>query len=117
MVDPEAFGDLERIGVGVFRPKPTTLTEGQTEAAAPLWTSQDGAISIGLWECTPGRFTADRTAAGEYCHIIRGRATVRNSDGSKARDIGPGDLLVLPRGWTGEWVIHEHMRKLYVIGG
>jgi uncharacterized cupin superfamily protein len=29
--------------------------------------------------------------------------------------VGPGDLLVLPQGWTGEWVIHEHMRKLFII--
>lgn len=66
-----------------FRLRQTSSTEGQTEAAAPLWTSQDGGISIGLWKCTPGRFTADRTGAGAYYHIIRGRATVRNRDGSK----------------------------------
>ena len=115
MIDLETFGDLAGVALGPFKPKPTTLTEGQEEAAAQLWASPDGRTSIGVWECTPGHFTADRTAAGEYCHIISGRASVSNTDGSRTREIGPGVLLVLPQGWTGEWIIHEHMRKLYVI--
>ena len=115
MISLETHPDLAATPLSDFKPKPTTLTDGQKEAAAPLWASADGSTSIGVWECTPGRFTADRTQGGEYCHIISGRATVTNADGSGARDIGPGDLLVLPQGWTGEWMIHEHMRKLYVI--
>ena len=115
MIDLKTFADLASVPLGAFAAKPTTLTEGQTEASALLWTSADGLTRIGVWECTPGRFTADRTAAGEYCHILSGRASVSNADGSGSREIGPGDLLVLPQGWTGEWVIHDHMRKLFVI--
>lgn len=115
MIDLQAFANLASVNVGEFVDKPTTLSPGQQEAIKMLWASVDDATKIGVWECTPGHFTADRTAAGEYCHIISGRATVSNTDGSAARDIGPGDLLVLPQGWTGEWVIHEHMRKLFVI--
>ena len=115
MISLDSFGDLSTVDVGVFKPKPTTLTEGQTEAANNLWASEDDKTNIGVWECTEGRFTADRTGGAEYCHIISGRATVVNEDGSNARDIGPGDLLVLPQGWKGEWTIHQHMRKLYII--
>ncbi len=115
MINLESFADLASVPLGDFAPKPTTLTDGQTEASSVLWCSPDGLTKIGVWECTPGRFTADRTTAGEYCHILSGRATVTNSDGSRSRDIGSGDLLVLPQGWTGEWVIHDHMRKLFVI--
>ena len=115
MIDLETFGDLASVDVGAFAPKPTTLTDGQQEAATELWASPDRATMIGVWACTPGRFTADRSAGGEYCHIISGRATVSNTDGTRSRDIGPGDLLILPKGWTGEWMIHDHIRKLYVI--
>lgn len=115
MISLDSFKDLAGTDVGPFKPKPTTLTEGQTEAAKTLWSSPGSLTHIGVWECTEGRFTADRTLAGEYCHIISGRATVVNEDGSNPRDIGPGDLLVLPQGWKGEWTIHEHMRKLYII--
>jgi uncharacterized cupin superfamily protein len=115
MIALETFANLATTALGDFKDKPTSLTEGQQEAATVLWTSADGHCNIGVWECQPGHFTADRSAAGEYCHIISGRATVTNSDGSGARDIAAGDLLVLPQGWTGEWVIHEHMRKLFII--
>ncbi|SHJ08835.1 hypothetical protein SAMN05444000_10518 [Shimia gijangensis] len=115
MIDLKTFENLADTPLSAFAPKPTTLTEGQEEAAVVLWTSPDENTSIGVWECTPGHFTADRTSAGEYCHIISGRASVTNADGSGTREIGPGDLLILPQGWKGEWVIHEHMRKLFVI--
>ena len=115
MIDLKTFVDLAHLPIGDFSHKPTTLTAGQQEAATQLWASTDGRTKIGIWECQPGRFTADRSAAGEYCHILSGRATVENADGSGARDIGPGDLLVLPQGWTGSWQIHEHMRKLYIV--
>jgi uncharacterized protein len=115
MIDFSTFGDLASVKVGPFTPKPTTLTDGQVEATAPLWSSDDGKTKIGIWECTPGRFTADRSAMGEYCHILSGSATVSNADGGGSRNIAAGDLLVLPQGWKGEWVIHQHMRKLYVL--
>ncbi|QEW20833.1 hypothetical protein LA6_003033 [Marinibacterium anthonyi] len=115
MIDLKTFASLADTPLGDFAPKPTTLTKGQEEAAKQLWQSADGHTSIGVWECTPGEFTADRTAAGEYCHIITGRASVTNADGSGTQEVGPGDLLVLPQGWTGSWVIHEHVRKLYII--
>ena len=115
MIDLQTFASLADTELGDFAPKPTSLTDGQQEAAKTLWQSPDGRLKIGVWECTPGHFTADRTAAGEYCHILSGRASVTNADGFGTREIGPGDLLVLPQGWTGEWVIHEQMRKLFVI--
>jgi D-amino-acid dehydrogenase len=115
MIDLQTFANLAAQPLGAFAPKPTSLTEGQCEASAKLWTSPDGRTAIGVWECTPGRFTADRSKAAEYCHIISGSATVSNQDGSVVRRIGPGDLLVLPLGWTGEWEIHAQMRKLYFL--
>ena len=115
MIDHKVFNDLANIALTTFKDKPTSLTEGQQEASLLIWTSADGHCKIGVWECQPGHFTADRRAAGEYCHILSGRASVTNSDGTGTRDVGPGDLLVLPQGWTGAWVVHEHMRKLFII--
>lgn len=115
MINLSTFKDLNTVEVKEFKPKPTSLTKGQKEAAVQLWASDDGLTKIGVWECTPGEFTADRTSAGEYCHIISGSASVKNIDGSNIRNLGPGDLLVLPIGWKGHWVIHEHVRKLYIL--
>ena len=115
MIDLKAYEDLSSVVIDNFQPKPTTLTKGQKEAALQLWVSDDGDTKIGVWECTPGEFTADRSTIAEYCHIISGSASIRNDDGTDSRDLGPGDLLILPLGWKGTWTIHKHVRKLYVL--
>ena len=30
-------------------------------------------------------------------------------------DLYAGEMLVLPKGWKGEWTIHEPTRKLYIL--
>jgi uncharacterized cupin superfamily protein len=92
----EKFGNMELVD---FAPKPTTKTPGQVEASQILWTSDDDMTKIGIWECSEGNFTADRTSAAEFCHILYGEASVINHDGGGERKLFAGDLLVLPKGW------------------
>lgn len=95
------------------QPKPTSVS-GQLESLLELW--GDAVTDTGVWECDPGEFTADRSGATEVCHIISGSGTVVGEDGTSA-DIGPGTLLVLPRGWRGTWFVKEAIRKTYVMVG
>jgi|SRR5579875_2439944 len=91
------------------------LPEGTAE---PMQTSgviiwEDGEQQAGVWECTPGpsRWTLD---SNEFVYVLYGRMTV-TPDGGEASDVGPGDTMVFPKGWTGSWQIHEPLRKLYVL--
>lgn len=112
MIAFENFAHLANIDLGTPSPKPTSIEGDQVEAAATLWTSPDGSLEVGVWECSPGRFTANREANSEVCHFVYGRVSLHDADG-RTREIGPGELLVLPKGWIGEWTIHEKTRKLY----
>jgi len=114
LIDLSTFHDLAKADIGAFLPKPTSFEGDQVEAARSLFQSPDGTVDIGIWECTPGRFTADRSNSSEICHIISGRVAVSRANG-EMRELGPGDLLILPRGWKGEWLIRERTRKLYMI--
>ena len=91
--------------------KPTSLT-GQHEALLPIWSGTETKTALGIWECEPGTFTATRDGYDETCVIVSGRATVTGEDGI-AVEVGPGDVLVTPRGWRGTWVVHETCRKVY----
>ncbi|MUL81151.1 MULTISPECIES: cupin domain-containing protein [unclassified Mycolicibacterium] len=95
------------------QPKPTSVS-GQLESSIEVWA--DAVTDTGVWECGPGEFSADRSSTTEVCHIISGSGTVVGEDGTSA-DIGPGTLLVLPRGWRGTWFVNETIRKTYVIVG
>jgi uncharacterized cupin superfamily protein len=114
MIDLSAFQALANVPLGPFGAKPTSIEGKQQEASRVLWTSADERISIGIWECTPGRFTADRTKASEFCHLISGRIEMTHADGRTVQ-LGAGDAINLPLGWTGEWRVLEQVRKLYVI--
>ena len=96
MIDLKAYEDLSSVVIDNFQPKPTTLTKGQKEAALQLWVSDDGDTKIGVWECTPGEFTAGRITFAKYCQIISGSALVLNHDGNGTRYLSPGDLLFYP---------------------
>ncbi len=115
MIEFSVFEDLKSVKLKNFLPKPTTLSVGQEEALNELWVSEDGTSRIGIWECTEGTFTADRTKMAEYCHIISGTASIINEDNGNCRDVGPGDLLVLPIGWKGKWTIKSQVKKLYIL--
>ena len=113
MIDFKTFAHLASIDLGPPRAKPTSIEGNQLEASKVLWTSDDGLVEVGVWECSPGRFTAARDDNSEICHIVSGRVTLLGP-GEAERDVGPGELLVLPIGWRGEWTIHVTTRKLYV---
>lgn len=85
--------------------------------AAPMRTSgviiwKDGEQEAGVWECTPG-LSRWSLATNEFVYVLFGRMTVTR-DGGGPSDLGPGETMVFPLGWTGSWEIHEPLRKLYV---
>ena len=94
--------------LGPHAPKPTALTEGQTEASLSVW--QEGRVHTGLWECTAGDFTAERDGYTEICTILSGRVTIE-VEGTEPEEFGPGDVMVMPSGWSGVWRVHEPLRK------
>jgi hypothetical protein len=109
-----SFHEIAKLDLGPLKPKPTSLTRGQLEASLTLWRSPDGTERTGVWECTPGRFTADRSKETELCYIISGKASLKRTDGETSV-LGPGDVLVLPRGWRGEWEVIEHVKKFFSV--
>lgn len=114
MVDLKHFEHVAGIALGAPRPKTSSLDGSQNEAEAVLWASPDGRTEIGIWECSPGRFASQRDSFSETCYIISGSLTLREAGKPETR-ISPGEIVVLPVGWRGEWLLHETVRKIYVV--
>jgi uncharacterized cupin superfamily protein len=72
-----------------------------------------GGIEAGVWTCTAGGWTIDDRPDTEVVSILSGRARITNADGTST-EVGPGDVFVLPAGWSGRWDILEDLEKLYV---
>ncbi|MFP3461981.1 cupin domain-containing protein [Arthrobacter globiformis] len=77
-----------------------------------LWKDDNGSES-GIWECTqgPSRWVLE---TNEFVHVLSGSMTI-TPDGGEPELVGPGDTVFIPRGWSGNWELHETLRKLYVI--
>ena len=114
MIDLACFTGLATMDLGPFAAKPTSIEGDQVEASVTLSVTVDGRTEIGVWECTEGRFTADRSKTSEFCHFISGEVEMTHADGRKLR-LGAGDAINLPLGWQGEWRVIRRVRKLYVI--
>ncbi len=81
-------------------------------AGLRLWTSGDGRIRTGLWECGPGRFrTAFGDDEGEFIWLVAGTLTCAEDEGPTTK-LAPGDALLFPPGWSGEWRIEGTLRKV-----
>lgn len=71
--------------------------------------------NIGFWECTPGGWPVVDRQDTEVAYILSGGGQITDDSTGTVYSIGPGDLVILPVGWTGRWDITETVRKAYVI--
>lgn len=70
---------------------------------------------VGIWECEPGGWPVVDRPDTETCYIISGAARLTDDATGRVVDVGPGDVLVLPPGWTGRWDVVETIRKAYTV--
>jgi len=83
-----------------------------TTGFAELFAAQG--VEAGVWSCTPGGWAIENRPDTEVVTILSGKARITNADGTR-REVGEGDVFVLPRGWSGRWDIKETVEKLYVV--
>ena len=74
----------------------------------------DGQTEVGVWECTPGAFPGTKEGISEMMHLLSGRATITDEDGT-VHELSAGSLFIVMDGWRGEWQVHETVRKVYSI--
>jgi uncharacterized cupin superfamily protein len=75
----------------------------------------DARGNLGIWECQPGGWPVVNRPDTEFTYIVAGRATLTDDATGKVVEIGAGDLVILPPGWTGRWDVIETVRKVYAI--
>ncbi len=86
---------------------------GEPVMSGRIMHDADG-VQVGVWACTPGGWSIENRPDTETVRIMAGRARLTNADGS-SRELTAGDVLTLPKGWSGRWDILEPVRKFYVI--
>lgn len=86
---------------------PVASVRGLTPLALP------GGTSVGVWECTPGRWRRQIMLA-EFAHFVAGHCWF-HPDGGKPFEIKAGDSVFFAANTTGTWEITHTLRKSYVV--
>ena len=108
MRDPLAEGDLVDWG------EVPTMIEGHSMTSGKILHKGDGGRSeCGIWLCTPGKWVCEVTA-DEFCHFLEGRCTYTHESG-EVIEIEPDTAAFFEEGWKGTCVVHETVRKVYMI--
>ncbi len=78
-----------------------------------LFSTAGGALTTGFWEREPDTWSFERPY-DEVALILEGEADIITDDG-RTLAIGPGDVLITPKGSAGTWEIHTTIVKFWVI--
>ncbi|NML25103.1 cupin domain-containing protein [Zoogloea dura] len=82
---------------------------------AERYAAEDGALSMGDWECEPGAWRiAFHEGRHEFFQVVRGRLRIIDTAGN-AREFGPGDAGIIPTGFIGTFEVVEPVLKRYVM--
>lgn len=74
-----------------------------------------GPTEVGIWTCTSGSFPVINRQNTECCHVLEGVFFLTNAEDNTSRRCGPGDTVILPKGWSGYWDVIEPVKKLWCV--
>jgi uncharacterized cupin superfamily protein len=66
------------------------------------------------WDCDPSEFDWQYPNK-ETAYVFKGKVVVTSADESKV-EIGPGDLVIFPKGLKCHWKVIERIEKVYKMG-
>ena len=108
--------DRERLGggnLGSYEPyEPehiNIVARGHT-----FFTRADGQFSLGVWEAKPGTLKVPEPyTIHELVYVLDGKIVLTDAQGNR-EEYGPGEGVVLPKGWSGTFAIPEGLRNIWV---
>ena len=84
------------------------------DSSRPLSTT-GGSISAGAWWCAEGGWPSPTPrVTTEVFYVLDGHACVTDMDGTR-HFMGPGDLVILPKGWSGRWNVMDDIHKVWFV--
>lgn len=100
--------DMEVIEAKTPEGAPTSV-----QARLQAYAQADPSIRCGTWEALPGTWRRE-IAASEFCHFVSGRATYTPDEGDPVEFVA-GDAAFFPANSHGTWVVHDTLRKTYLV--
>jgi uncharacterized cupin superfamily protein len=87
--------------------------EGPAYGSREDFVSADGRLRVDYSRYTTQTLKLERWPADEFMYFIEGRVEITTA-GGESRVYGPGDMILMPRGFTGTWRQLSPIRKISV---
>lgn len=93
---------------------PKTVSEGvAVETGHIFFTSEDGAVNAGVWECSACTEQVRDYPYDQCCVVLEGTLTITDEAGH-AETFRPGDTFMIPRGFNGTWRMPGRYKNYFV---
>ncbi|KAL1507810.1 hypothetical protein AB1Y20_007418 [Prymnesium parvum] len=118
-----AYFALDRLAAkGTRRSQGSLVDVGEPhDFSRPLATDDEGeplewsGASVGSWACTAGGWDSPKLRpTTEVFLVLDGKGSVTDADGTP-HPFGEGDVVVLPKQWSGRWDITRRIHKLWLV--
>ena len=111
-----AYADADYFALDRLKSKgPRATAEWGSPADATRKLDDDGNFRVGSWFCTPGGWPSPNPKAHtEVFYMLSGHGCLGDSDGVM-HYFGPGDTIVIPKGHTGRWDVHDDIHKVWAV--
>lgn len=90
-------------------------TADTSESGHLFFSSDDGSILSGVWECAPCKSEFEAYPANEMMTIISGSVTLTSLDDGRSETYNAGESLFVAKGTRCIWENVETVRKFYFI--
>jgi uncharacterized protein len=114
---------FHRVGVGPggkpelvavpWLPTDLPLSSGMSPTGREYYSDPSGKIASGVWACNAGKLEIRDNPIAEICFIIQGTVKITDARGL-SETFGPGECVVVPRGFNGLWSQSDGFSKFYV---
>jgi len=87
--------------------------EESTRPILPLQYHDGQMLTAGSWYCTEGGWPSPSLKAHtEVFYVLDGHCSMDDLDGTK-HYFGPGDTVIIPKGHSGRWDVHQPVHKVW----
>jgi len=104
-----------RGAIVALQPVPTDEVEQGAPRQGTLELGPVGNCAAGIWELRHG--TVRDTEIDELFVVISGSATIKLLDEGRTVEVKAGDVMRLTAGTQTQWIVPDHIRKVYLAAG
>lgn len=112
-LDPSQLGTVELSTVTDYPFMKVIAGDNPVAGGLTGFQSSDGKFEVGFYHGSEVTLRISNWPVNEFMYFLEGQVEITNEDGS-SKIYGPGDALVMPKGFNGTWRQLSPIKKINI---